>query len=131
MFRDHSLLIFVHDKHHLKIGEPGLPVAAVEWGRRVVVGLNTKFQVADHDFTRFSLVPSGTMIYDFPESIQESFYRFVYICMYSSMCTLCVCVHVFSPCVHVCVCSLFSLSLSLSLYVCMCALWYVCIISVQ
>ena len=32
MFRDHSLLIFVDDKHHLKIGEPGLPVAAVERG---------------------------------------------------------------------------------------------------
>ena len=95
MFRDHSLLVFVDDKHHLKIGEPGLPVAAVERGRRVVVGLNTKFQVADHDFTRFSLVPSGTMICDIPESIQESFYRFVYMCMYSSMCTLCVCV-----CVH-------------------------------
>ena len=77
MFRDHSLLVFVDDKHHLKIGEPGLPVAAVERGRRVIVGLNSNFQVADHDFTRFSLVPSVTMICDVPESIQESFYRCV------------------------------------------------------
>ena len=96
------------------------------------MGLNTKFQVADHDFTRFSLVPSVTMICDIPESIQESFYRFVYMCMYSSMCTLCVCVHVFSACV--CVSSLLSLSLSLSLcacvYVCM-SVSYQCAIAVR
>lgn len=79
MFRDHSLLVFVDDKHHLKVGEPGPPVAAVERGRRVVVGLNSKFQVADHDFTKFSLVPSVTMVCDVPESIQESFYRSVYV----------------------------------------------------
>ena len=66
MFRDHSLLVFVDDKHHLKIGEPGLPVAAVERGRRVVVGLNSIFQVANHDFTRFSLVPNVTVICDVP-----------------------------------------------------------------
>ena len=59
------------------------------------MGLNTKFQVADHDFTRFSLVPSVTMICDIiPESIQKSFYRCVYVCMYSSMCTLCVCAQI-------------------------------------
>ena len=78
MFHDHSLLIFVDDKHHLKIGEPGLPVAAVERGQRVVVGLNSKFQVADHDFPRFSLVPSVTRVCDVPESIKESFYRCVH-----------------------------------------------------
>lgn len=32
MFCDHSLLLFVDDKYHLKIGESGLPVAAVERG---------------------------------------------------------------------------------------------------
>ena len=32
MVRDHSILIFVDDKQHLKIGEPGLPMAAVEPG---------------------------------------------------------------------------------------------------
>ena len=78
MFHDHSLLIFVDDNHHLKIGEPGLPEAAVERGRRVVVGLNRKFQVADHDFTQFSLVPSVTMVCDVPESIQESFFTCVH-----------------------------------------------------
>ena len=57
-------------------------MVAVERGRRVVVGLNTKFQVANHNFTGFSLVPSVTMICDIPESIQERFYRCVYVCMY-------------------------------------------------
>lgn len=41
---------FIDDKHHCKIGEPGLPVAAVDRGKRVIVSLNRKFAVANHDF---------------------------------------------------------------------------------
>ena len=96
MFRDHSLLVFVDDKHHLKIGEPGLPVAAVDQGRRVVVGLNSMFQVADHDFTRFSLVPSVTVICDVPGKLLQ-------VCGLQT--------HVFAP---------LSLSISLSLSFCLC-----------
>jgi len=42
----------------LKVGEPGFPVAAAEWGRRVLVHAGTTFEVGDHDFTKFSIVPS-------------------------------------------------------------------------
>lgn len=59
----------------------------------MAVGLNSKFQVADHDFTKFSLAPSVTMICDVPESILESFYRSVFcglalmiLSTYSSVC---------------------------------------------
>lgn len=34
---------------------------------------NTDFLVADHDFTRFSIVPSVTL-FDIPEEISESWY---------------------------------------------------------
>ena len=37
MFRNHSSLLFVDDKHRCKVGEPGLLVAAVERGKQVVV----------------------------------------------------------------------------------------------
>lgn len=33
MFRDFSLFLCMDDKHRLKIGEPGVPVAAVQRGR--------------------------------------------------------------------------------------------------
>ena len=34
----------------------------------------TSFQVADHDFTRFSMIPSVALIVDIPDSISESWY---------------------------------------------------------
>ena len=50
------------DKHHCKVGEPNYPVAAVERGKSVLVSLNRSFSVSDHDFTRFSLIPSVALI---------------------------------------------------------------------
>ena len=63
------------DKHHCKVGEPGHPVAAVERGKSVLVSLNRLFSVSDHDFTRFSLIPSVALIVDIPNSPDESFHR--------------------------------------------------------
>ena len=63
------------DKHHCKVGEPNHPVAAVERGRSVLVALSKSFLVSDHDFTRFSLVPSVALIVDIPDSPDESFHR--------------------------------------------------------
>lgn len=75
-FRDFCVLVAMDDKHHCKVGEPGHPVAAVERGKRVVVGVDQVFAVSDHDFTKFSIVPSVTMLIDIPESVNEgSFYR--------------------------------------------------------
>ena len=55
--------------------EPGYPVAAVDRGKRVIVARNRDFLVADHDFTRFSLVPSVSFSIDIPEEISESWYQ--------------------------------------------------------
>jgi hypothetical protein len=74
-FKDHTWLVFLDDKHRCKIGEPGFPVAAVERGKKVVVANNAVFTVSDHDFTKFSLIPSVSMICEIPDSIEGSFYR--------------------------------------------------------
>ena len=64
------------DKHRCKIGEPGLPVAVVERGKKVIVAMSgKKFAVADHDFTKFSVIPSVIVHCDVPDSIDELFYR--------------------------------------------------------
>lgn len=66
-------LIFVDDKHHIKIGEPGYPVAAVERGKMVIVGKDVSFCVGDHDFTKFKMIPSVTCFARFLKRL-ESFY---------------------------------------------------------
>ena len=62
------------DKHKIKIGEPGFPVAAVERGKRVLVKVGASFEVGDHDFTKFSIVPSVTLVNDIPTEITGSWY---------------------------------------------------------
>ena len=73
-FRSQSLLICLDDRHHLKVGEPNFPVAAAERVRRVIFSLHEEFQVGDHDFTRFSIIPSVIFRIDIPKSIEESWY---------------------------------------------------------
>ena len=59
----------------MKVGEYGCPVAAVERGKQVIVGQNQVFAVADHDFTKLSLIPSVIFFVDIPESSEGSFYE--------------------------------------------------------
>lgn len=51
-------MVCLDDKHQMKVGEPGFPVAAAEYGKRVLVRVGTTFEVDNHDFTKFSLIPS-------------------------------------------------------------------------
>ena len=46
----------------MKVGEPGFPVAAAERGRRVLVSRDSSFEVGDHDFTKFGIVPSVCLL---------------------------------------------------------------------
>lgn len=73
-FRERTTLVCLDDKHAIKIGEPGLPVAAVERGKRVLVSKDVSFCVSDHDFTKAKVTPSVSLICDIPENIGESFY---------------------------------------------------------
>ena len=74
-FRDLAIFVSLDDKHRIKVGEPNYPVAAAERGRRVLVGQNETFEVGDHDFTKFSLIPSFSFIINIPESIEGSWYE--------------------------------------------------------
>lgn len=49
--------------------EPSCPVAAAERGRQVLVHSGTSFQVTDHDFTRFSIIPLIALLVDIPDKI--------------------------------------------------------------
>lgn len=62
------------DKHQIKVGEPKYPVAATDRGRRVLVGSGETFEVADHDFTKFGIIPSVTFVVDIPEDVKDSWY---------------------------------------------------------
>ena len=52
--RDHCLFISLDDKYRIKVGEPGLPVAVAERGKKVIVSLQKEFCVGGHDFTLVS-----------------------------------------------------------------------------
>jgi hypothetical protein len=73
-FRSFSNFSCVDNKHRVKVGEPGFPVAAAERGRRVLVSLNSSFQVGDHDLTQHSIVPSVCFLVDIPETVESSWY---------------------------------------------------------
>ena len=72
-FRDVTTFICQDDKHTVKVGEPGCPLAAVERGKRVIVRIN-QWRSGDHDFTKFSLTPSVNLDVEIPEDMDRSFY---------------------------------------------------------
>ncbi len=73
-FRDQSTFVCLDDKHRVKIGDPGEPLAATERGRRVIIPGNCSFEVSDHDFSKFSLIPSVSLLVDIPSEISGSWY---------------------------------------------------------
>lgn len=50
------------------------PIAAVDRGREVIVSLKETFCVGDHDFSKFSLIPSVILLIDIANSMEESWY---------------------------------------------------------
>ena len=74
LFRDDCAFLYLDDKHRVKVGEPGFPVAAAVRWRRVLVVRDSTFEVGDHDFTYKSIVPSVSFILDVPETVDDSWY---------------------------------------------------------
>ena len=66
MLKAHCNFLSIDDKHKIKTGEPGFPVAAAERGKRVIVSRTASFEVGDHDFTRMGIVPSVCLLIDVP-----------------------------------------------------------------
>ena len=73
-FRSDAIFMCMDDKHRIKVGEPKYPVAATDRGRRVLVGSGETFEVADHDFTKFGIIPSVNFVVDIPEDVKECWY---------------------------------------------------------
>ena len=73
-YRNFVSFVCMDDKHTCKVGEPNCPIAAVERGKQVIVGLNESFQVADHDFCKLSLTPSAALFVNLPDDMEGSFY---------------------------------------------------------
>ena len=73
-FRENSIFVCMDDKHRIKVGEPNYPVAAAERGKKVLVKRNESFQVGDNDFTKFSLIPSVSLVVDIPDDVTQSWY---------------------------------------------------------
>ncbi|CAC5380320.1 unnamed protein product [Mytilus coruscus] len=74
MYKPFCNFVCMDDKHKLKVGEPGYPVATVERGKQVIVAMGKKFEVADHDFTKFSITPSVNLFSEIPDEIEKTFY---------------------------------------------------------
>ena len=55
-------------KCKVPVGEPGYPITTVTRGKKVIVGNNGKSHVADHDFTKLSLIPDAYLLHEIPES---------------------------------------------------------------
>ena len=58
----------------MKIGEPGFAMVAAERGRRVPVRVGLSFEVGDHDFTKFSMIPGVALMNEIPGDIASSWY---------------------------------------------------------
>lgn len=73
-FCEYTSFVCQDDKHTINVGEPGLPVAAFERGKQVLVAKGQTCTVADHDFTKFSLSPSVLFNVDIPEDMMGNVY---------------------------------------------------------
>ena len=73
-YRNLFLFVCIDDKHTIKVGEPHFPLAAAERGREVVVSTSDTFVVGDHNFSKFKITPSVTLLVDIPDTIEGSFY---------------------------------------------------------
>ena len=73
--QDLCSFICTDDKHKISVGEPGFPLSVLPHGRRVLVGLNEKYQVGDHDFSTVSLIPTVILLNDIPEEVDGSWYH--------------------------------------------------------
>lgn len=61
--------MYIDNKHGLKVGEPGFPMAATERGRRILVRAGTTFEVDNHYFNKFSIIPFVLLVTDIPDSL--------------------------------------------------------------
>ena len=74
-FSNYCSFVSTDDKCKIKVGEPNFPVAAVARGKRVLVAKNQVFQVADHDLSSVTLIPTVGLMHEIPDEVDKSWYR--------------------------------------------------------
>ena len=74
LMRRYSTFTCIDDKHSVKIWELDASVATAERGRQVFVHSGTWLEAADHDFTKFSIIPSVVLVCDIPDEVCDSWY---------------------------------------------------------
>lgn len=84
--RDIALLVSLDDKHKIKCGEPSYPVAAVERGKKVIVGAGQVMAVGDHNFTKFGIIPSVSLVVCICYSVGLVVLKFIMIAL--NVCTI-------------------------------------------
>ncbi len=62
--KEYSNFVCLDDDYRIMVGEPNFPIAAAKRRRRVLVSHGTTFEVYDHDFSVFSLIPSVCFLVD-------------------------------------------------------------------
>ena len=62
-YRDSVTFFSANAKCKVNVGKPGYPLAAIAQGKKVKFGENELFQVADHDFSKLSIIPDGVLEY--------------------------------------------------------------------
>ena len=74
MLRDVCAFISLDDKHKIKAGEPNSPISSCSGTRKACSSVYERLTVGDHNFAKFSLVPSVIFVINIPEEITESWY---------------------------------------------------------
>ena len=75
MYQEYVVFHCMDDKHGISIGEPEAPIASLDRGKRVIVFVGKEPVALDHDFHRFKLTPSVTLVPDVPQKADDSFYQ--------------------------------------------------------
>ena len=66
--------VSIDDKHCVKVGEPNFPVASAERGHQVIIPTGAQLLAGDHDFTKYSIIPSVVLLTEIPEEISGSWH---------------------------------------------------------
>ena len=65
--RTDSTFFSAESECKVSVGGPDFLLASVFQGKKVVVGVKESFRVADHDFSKVSLIPDAIFVQDIPE----------------------------------------------------------------
>lgn len=58
------LFACIDDKTRIKVGESDFPIASAERGQQAIMPSGSQLLAGDHDFTKYSLIPSVVLLCD-------------------------------------------------------------------